>query len=310
MSNIDRRQMLAMTGATGLAAMLPGATVAFAKPQTTLKAGTFEVSTYTDGHLVLPIAMTAGNVDTAQRDAVLAALGQTGPTYNSPINVTLVRSGDEMILIDVGSGSRFMPTAGRLGAALESAGIDREKITRVVYTHAHPDHIWGSVDDFDELSFPKATHYVAEAEWKFWTAPDAINNVPKDRQSFVIGAQRNLKAIKERIKMVKPGDDIITGIHLLSTPGHTQGHVSVQVGTGNDRIVVLGDALTHPVISFEHPEWKPASDHVPDLAIKTRKALLAQLAADKTRFIGYHLPPPGVGIVEKKGTGYRYAPAA
>ncbi|MGI9479178.1 MAG: MBL fold metallo-hydrolase, partial [Hyphomicrobiaceae bacterium] len=72
-------------------------------------------------------------------------------------------------------------------------------------------------------------------------------------------------------------------------------------------VVVLGDALTHPVISFQHPDWRPQTDQDPDLAVKTRKRLLDKLATDANRIIGYHLPVPGMGRVVRKGPGYAFA---
>lgn len=314
MADIDRRHLMTLTGAAGMAALLPGVTLpmtaAIAKPQATLKAGAFEVMSFSDGYLSLNARMAAPNADPEKYKAAQAAAGNAGDVVRSPLNVSLIKSGKELILIDVGSGDRFMSSAGKLGAALEAAGIDRERITRVVYTHAHPDHLWGSVNEFDELTFPQASYYISETEWNFWTDKDAINKVAKDRQFFVVGAQRNLTAVKGRIKTVKPGDEIISGITLRDTKGHTPGHVSVEVGSGNDRILILGDALTHPIISFQYPEWQPTSDQIPDVAAATRKKLLASLAADKTRIIGYHLPGGGVGRVEAKDGTFRFAPGA
>lgn len=308
MTTLDRRSLLALTGAAGITALLPSGGPARAQAQKTFKAGGFEISTFSDGHIDLPISMFATNADEAKRNAALAAAGQAGATVKSPINVTLIRKGEQTILVDVGSGTRFVGTAGKLSEALDAAGVDPEVVTHVVYTHAHPDHIWGTINDFDELSFPNAAYHVAEAEWNFWMSNDAINQVPKDRQAFVVGAQRNLKVIKDRIKTIKPGQDIVNGLHVLDTSGHTPGHISIQVGTGNDRVVILGDALTHPVISFQHPEWRPAADQIPEKAVATRKRLLEKLASEKLPIIGYHLPPPGLGRVEKKGTGFVFAP--
>ena len=65
--------------------------------------------------------------------------------------------------------------------------------------------------------------------------------------------------------MFKAGDDIVTGLRAIATPGHTQGHVSLELA-GGDGLIVGGDVLTHPLISFQHPEWRPTADHVPDQA--------------------------------------------
>ena len=73
-------------------------------------------------------------------------------------------------------------------------------------------------------------------------------------------------------------------------------------------MLIAGDALTHSVISFAHPGWKPAADHHDgDLAVKTRAALLDRLATDRSLLIGYHLPYPGVGRVERNGAAFAYA---
>jgi glyoxylase-like metal-dependent hydrolase (beta-lactamase superfamily II) len=70
---------------------------------------------------------------------------------------------------------------------------------------------------------------------------------------------------------------------------------------------VIGDALAHPVIAFEHPDWRPVADHEPERAAATRKALLSRLASDKTHIVGYHLPFLGIGFVERSGTAYRFS---
>lgn len=304
MNNITRRALLATTAAAVAAQALP----AYAAPHS-FRHGTFDITVVSDGHLVLPTSLLAPGSSPDERAVLLRAAGQTGDTYHSPTNVTLIRSGDQTILIDMGSGDRFMPSAGRLWDNLKSAGIDKSKITKVIFTHGHPDHLWGTVDELDDLTLPKATFYVAGAEWDFWHGDNATRGLPPERAGFVTGARRNYAAIKERVTMFKAGDEIVPGLHIIATPGHTQGHVSLAL-KGGDGLIVGGDALTHPLISFAHPEWQPASDHVPDQAVTTRKMLLDRLAADRSRLIGFHLPYPGLGMVERKGNAYRYVATA
>ena len=209
----------------------------------------------------------------------------------------------------MGSGDRFMPTAGKLWDNLKTAGIDKAKITKVIFTHGHPDHLWGTVDELDELVTPDATFFVAGAEWAFWHGDNATRGLPTDRAGFVTGARRNYAAIKDKVKMVKSGEEIVAGLRVIDTPGHTQGHVSLELA-GGDGLIIGGDVLTHPLISFQHPEWKPTADHVPDQAAATRRKLLDRLATDRSRLIGFHLPYPGVGIVERKDSAYRFVAAA
>jgi glyoxylase-like metal-dependent hydrolase (beta-lactamase superfamily II) len=291
-----------MAGAAAtLAFGLPGARAA--GPATRLRAGEFELSVISDGHLVLPTNGLAPDAPALERTAALAAAGQSEAQFASPTNVTLIRAGAELILVDAGSGPHFMPTAGKLAGNLAAAGIAPEAVTTVVFTHGHPDHLWGTIDDLDELTFPNAGYVVAAAEWDFWTGENATRGLPADRLVFVQAARRNFQRIKDKVRMVKPGDDIVAGLRVVETGGHTQGHVSLEVAGS---VLVTGDALTHPVISFAHPRWRMAADHEPERAVETRLALLDRLATDKTRLVGFHLPYPGVGRVERKDGAYRF----
>lgn len=301
MTRLTRRSVLAATAATLAARALP----AFAAPPASFKHGAFDVTVVSDGHLVLPVTMLAPDAPPAERAELLKAAGQTAEQYNSPTNVTLIRTGSDLILVDMGSGDRFMPTAGKLWDNLKSAGIDKAKITKVIFTHGHPDHLWGAIDELDDLVTPDAAFYAGAAEWDFWNGDNAVRGLPADRAGFVTGARRNYAAIKDKVKIFKPGDDIVTGLSVVSTPGHTQGHVSLALA-GGDGLIVGGDVLTHPLISFQHPEWHPTADHVPDQAADTRKRLLDRLAADRSKLIGFHLPYPGVGTVERKDGAYRF----
>jgi glyoxylase-like metal-dependent hydrolase (beta-lactamase superfamily II) len=305
MSKFSRRTLLSATAAALAGRALP----AFAASPFSFKHGAFEVTVVSDGHLVLPTSFLAPGAPSPEREELFNAAGQIGEQFNSPTNVTLVRSDSDLILIDMGSGDRFMPTAGKLWDNLKNAGIDKAKITRVVFTHGHPDHLWGTVDELDDLVVPGASFYVARAEWDFWNGDNATQGLPAERAGFVTGARRNFTAIKDKVKLVKAGDEIVAGLRIIDTPGHTQGHVSLELA-GGEGLIIGGDALTHPLISFRRPEWKPIADHVPEQAIATRRKLLNRLAADRSKLIGFHLPYPGVGTVERKDNAYRFVPVA
>ena len=302
---ITRRTLLATSAASLAASALP----ALAATPYSFKHGAFEVTVVSDGHLLLPTSFLAPTAPPAERAALLQAAGQTAEQYQSPTNITLIRAGTDLILVDMGSGDRFMPTAGKLWDNLKSAGIDKAKITKVIFTHGHPDHLWGAVDEFDDLVLPDATFYVGAPEWDFWQGDNATRGLPAERAGFVTGARRNYAAIKNKVKMYNAGDDIVTGLRAIATPGHTQGHMSFELA-GGEGLIVGGDVLTHPLISFAHPEWKPTADHVPDQAADTRKRLLDRLAADRAKLIGFHLPYPGIGTVERKDGAYRFDPVA
>ena len=307
MARLHRREFLGGLAAASTMQLTPPLAFAASGTSHTFKLGEFEISVFSDGHLRIPTRFLARNVNESE---IKAWLGQTDDMINPPTNVTLVRTPSETILIDVGAGPHFMPTAGKLAENMEAAGIDRKAVTKVVFTHAHPDHLWGTLDDFDnEPMFPNASYMISAAEWNFWMAEDVALRLPENRQNFALGAKRNLTRIKDKLRTIEPGEDIVTGIRAIDTSGHTQGHLSIEVASGRDAVIVLADALTHPTISFAHPEWMPDADHHdPERAVLTRKTLLDRLATDRNLVVGFHLPFPGTGHVERSGTAYRFVP--
>jgi len=272
------------------------------------KHGAFEIMVVSDGHMVVRTSLLAPGAPNEERAAMLRTAGQTGEQYNSPTNATLIRTPNDLILIDAGAGPNFMPTTGKLIENLEAGGIKKEQITKIVLTHAHADHLWGVIDNLDDIQFPNASYVIPAAEWDFWTSDDALKKLPEERHSFVTGAKRCFARIKDKVIRVKGGDDIAPGLRVLDTSGHSPGHISIEVA-GGDGLIVGGDAITHYLLSFRYPGWPSQGDQDNDLAAITRKRLLDRLAADKTRLIGFHLPFPGVGVVERKDGAYRFVTA-
>jgi glyoxylase-like metal-dependent hydrolase (beta-lactamase superfamily II) len=104
----------------------------------------------------------------------------------------------------------------------------------------------------------------------------------------------------------KPGDEIAPGVTLIDTAGHTPGHVSVLLNSGGNQLLIGGDVLNQSVVSFAKPDWRWGADMDPELAIAARKRTLDMLATDRISLLGYHLPWPGLGRVERKDTAFRF----
>jgi glyoxylase-like metal-dependent hydrolase (beta-lactamase superfamily II) len=264
-----------------------------------------------DGYFVLPTGfLVAQEAPKSQSEAVLKAAGQGGEQLQLANNVAIVRKGSDIILIDAGTGPRHQPTAGKLAENLRAAGIQPHAITKIVLTHGHPDHLWGVLDADDSPVYPKANYFVSAVEWNVWADPDVVQKMPavfpKDRAAWITtGAKNHFSRIKDKVMLVRGGDEILDGIRVIDTPGHTPGHISVEV-TGDGGLVIAGDALTHLLISFQYPSWRVPVDHDADAGVATRLRLLDQVATDKQRLIGAHLPFPGSGFVERKDRSYRF----
>lgn len=305
---LDRRRFLAATGSTAVLALAGSLGALRGARAQTLSTGAAEISVLSDGNLVLPMGFSFPDVPPEELAKILAENGMPTDALRPDCNVTLARIGDRLVIFDVGAGANFMPTAGKLADSLAAAGIDPADVTDVLFTHAHPDHLWGLTDDFDELVFPNAEYRIGRAEWDFWSAPDTIDKVPQDRQTFVVGAQNRFAAIEDRVIFIEGGQEVLPGIEAVATPGHTPGHLSFMV-QGAEPVLIVGDAITNSVISFARPDWPSGSDQDTELGAKTRVSLLDRLAADKGRAIGFHFPHPGAGFVERKDGAYRYVPS-
>ncbi|MGM4913176.1 MBL fold metallo-hydrolase [Rhizobium sp. 768_B6_N1_8] len=272
-----------------------------------LKHGRFDITVLSDGYITLTsdILMPDGHPDEIGR--ILGRLGGGVDSAALQTNIPLIRHGNDLILIDTGAGGNFQPSDGRLAANLASVGVDPASITKVVFTHAHPDHSGGTTTADRSLLFPNAHYYVNEAEWSFWADPEYEAKMPKPLHAFARGAQRDLLAVKDRLTMVKPGDEILSGMNVVSTRGHTPGHISLELA-GDGNLLIAGDVIPNDIISFENPRWHFGFDTEPEVAISNRAALLDKAENEKLRMLGYHWTYPGVGYVERKGSAYRFLP--
>ena len=295
----------------GMAAILPfalpGRGVA-ATPSHRFTHGQFDIEVFSDGYLTLPGEILMPEADLDVRQAMLTRLNGDASSAPLAANVPLIQTGSDMILIDTGAGANFQDSTGRLAENLAAAGVAREAITKVVFTHAHPDHSGGTVMADGQLLFPNATYFIGRNEWDFWTDPAFEAHMPPALHAFARGAQRDLFAVEDRITRLEPGDHIVPGIRVTATPGHTPGHVSVELD-GPEPLLIVGDACTSDTIFFENPDWRFGFDTDADLALATRKVLLDRAQAEKIKVFGYHWSHPGPGFVDRKGTAYRFVPA-
>jgi glyoxylase-like metal-dependent hydrolase (beta-lactamase superfamily II) len=305
--HIVRRQLLAGGGAAIAAPLWPLRAAWGATTSHRAKIGALDLTVISDGFLNVPLSFSLPETSSADAAALFAAHGLPPSDPQPQTNVSLIRTGNEVVLIDTGSGANFQPTAGKLAENMEAAGIAPSSVTKVVFTHCHADHLWGAIDDFDDSErFPKATYVVAAAEWDFWTAPGTATSVPDWLKGMALGSVRILKRLEGKIERRKAGDVVAPGMTYVDTAGHTPGHMAVMVESGRDRVLIAGDVLSHAAISFARPRWRIGSDHDRDRGVAVRQRMLDWLATDRLRFVGFHLPWPGFGRVERSGTEYRF----
>jgi glyoxylase-like metal-dependent hydrolase (beta-lactamase superfamily II) len=304
--HLHRRHILTGLGAALVTPALPARTAAAPFRR---KVGAIDVTVLSDGTLEVPMSFVLPETPPAEAGALLTSHGYPATGAPIPTNITLVKSGAELVLLDTGAGANFQPTAGKLVENMEAAGFDPSAVTKVVFTHGHADHLWGAIDDFDDSErFPKAGYVISAPEWDFWTDPGTPASVPDWLKGMARGSARILKRLEGRIERRKDGDVLASGVSFAATPGHTPGHMAVLIESGSERLLAGGDVLAHSAISFARPEWRFGSDYDRDLAVATRRKLLDRLTSERLPLVGFHLPYPGHGIVERSGAAYRFVP--
>ena len=278
-----------------------------------LRVGDIEVLVISDGVLPIPAKTLAHNVDPAVRSAWLEDEFLSPEMLDWPLNVCVVRSGAQTILVDAGLGADpdlHLPQAGRLIKRLAAAGVDLASVTDVVLTPMHMDHIGGLiVDGVKERLRPDLRIHVAAAEIKFWESPDFSRAVMpagfpdalrRAARKFVDDYRSNLRPFEEE-------REVAPGVIARRTGGHTPGHCVVRLASGGEALTFAGDAVFQ--VGFDQPDWHNGFEHDPEEAARVRIGLLRELAATRETLVATHLPFPSLCHVAVEGDAFRCVPA-
>ncbi|MBY3464994.1 MBL fold metallo-hydrolase [Rhizobium laguerreae] len=278
-----------------------------------VRVGEIEVLVVSDGVLPLPTAMLGHNIDPAVRAAWLKDMFLPADAFDWALNVVVVRSGDQTILLDAGLGidpDLHLPRAGQLIKRLEAAGIDLASVTDVVLTHMHMDHIGGLlVDGVKDQLRPDLRIHVAAAEVKFWEAPDfsRVSMPPVFPDALRATATRFAEEYRSHFRLFDDEYEVAPGVVVHRTGGHTPGHSVIRLASGGDRLMFAGDAVF--AVGFEHPDWFNGFEHDPEEAARVRIRLLRELAETGEQLVATHLPFPSVGRVAVDGDAFRWVAA-
>lgn len=274
-----------------------------------LAIGSATLTTVSDGSLILPGSFIFDTMPKDELAPILADYNLSEERLEPECNLALYRDGTNNVLFDVGSGPDFMPSAGMIVDSLAALGLAPEDITHVLFTHAHPDHIWGLLDDFDEPLFYDATYMMGRMEWDYWWNPETVNAIGEARAAFAVGAKRRMEAIEDSVVLFDDGEEVLPGIMATATFGHTPGHMAFEVRQGTEAAMVVGDAIGNHHVAFRKPGWASGSDQDAAQAVGTRKMLFDRLTSEQMTLIGFHLPNGGIGQVDRDGDSYRFVEA-
>lgn len=210
----------------------------------------------------------------------------------------VIRTPQATILVETGMGDKITPElaalknvrlerpGGWLLDSLASHGISPEDIDIVLLTHLHSDHCGGStrlIDDELVPTFPRATYWVQEQEWK-----DAHNLNERTRGTYF---DFNFDPLEQagQLHLVNGDTPVTPGVRLVVSPGHTKGLQSVVIESGGETAVFLGDtAFWHWQI--ERLAWVSAYDIDPLTNIETKRRWQSWLIERRALIIFQHDP--------------------
>ena len=325
MIDLNRRQLL--TGAAAAATALSPLGVPSARAAVPpagaqapgfyrYKVGDYECTSINDGARSFPMPDNfVTNVPKAEAAAAADAAYMPKGMVTVPFNPQLVNTGSKLILIDSGNGiANFAPTKGAVGRTLENleaAGVDPKGIDIVLMSHLHPDHTNGIRAADGSMAFPNAEIMVPAKDWEFWMSDENAAKAQTDlMKNYFANVRKIYAGIESKVTKYDWGKEVAPGITSIATPGHTPGHTSFAIASGNSTILVQSDVTNIPELFLRNPNWHVVYDVDPELAQQTRHKFCDMAAAEKATVVGFHFTFPSIGHVEKDGSKYRLVPSA
>lgn len=241
-----------------------------------IRIGDLTVQPLFDGTALLAASLWTGSDWTSHRHLL-----RDDDTMLVPVGAFLVRVGSHLLLLDAGVGEvrNEMFDGGHLLHSLAAAGARPEDIDTIIVSHLHSDHM-GWLERDGAPVFANATIHLGAADWAHFV--DGESDGPR--------RAGRMRAVESHVQLIeRDGEAILPGVTTRATPGHTPGHTSTVLSSGEERLIVLGDALHCPA-QLTEAEWQFFYDVDPELGVRTRQALLQEAEQPGTSLLPCHFP--------------------
>lgn len=271
--------------------------------------GNLEIAVISDGYFQLDAGAVMGLIPRIMWEPILGKENiDAEHRMRLGLNCMVVRSGEDVLLVDTGIGNKlpeaarersFPGESGQLLESLAALGLTPADITLVANTHLHADHCgWNTVRDADGTlrpTFPNARYYIQAGEY------EAASH-PNERTRGTYFAE-NFEPLREsgQLELVDGEVELMPGARFWATPGHTFDHASIALTSAGETAIYTGD-LVHHAVQVERPAWIAAFDVFPLTSLETKKKLAERALRDNALLICVHNPFPGVGrLTERDG---------
>ena len=232
----------------------------------------------------------------------------------------LIEHPSGLVLIDTGAGNKEdekfktiygLENEGADGATmledgLKQIGVAPTDISLVINTHLHFDHAGGNTrtagDGSLEISFPNATYIIKRGEFEYATHTNERTAASYFERNYVP------LVAADKVEFVSREKEIVKGVKVIPTPGHTPFHQSILIESAGERGFYLGDlAPTHAHLPLP---WIMGYDVEPLVTLETKRRILKQAVDENWLLIFEHDATIPWGRIEHDGKTYRLAEAA
>lgn len=272
--------------------------------------GGFTLTMLHDGSRTIPVQNFVRNAPLEEVQRTLAESFLPTDSFRIPFTAPLVDTGRHLVLVDTGNGAQPAGSpVGRVAANMQAAGVEAARVTHVVISHFHGDHINGLTLADGSAAYPNAEIVVPEAEWRFWTDEGAASRAPEAMRPAFANVTTRFRPYQGRIRQLAAGGEAVPGIRLDAAHGHTPGHSAVHIADGAEQLLYVADLTNRPELNGRRPDFHIIFDMDAPAAEATRRRVFDRVAADRMRVAGFHFPFPAAGFMAREGQGYRFVPA-
>ena len=280
--------------------------------------GAFQCVSVSDGTFNYPLDAFFANVSSEEVEEALRRRHLPTDRIATPYTCLFVDTGQHRVLIDTGAGNlaavapRMFPSVdhattvtGTLLGTWRRRGSSRQPSTRS--SSPTPIPIMSAAPWMRAGRSSLATPGMSSPrdEWEFWMSEAAARLAPAPMVDI---ARRNLEPMRDRLSLVDDGAEVVPGIRVVASPGHTPGHVALSITSDGEQLLHISDVVLYP-LHLEHPDWVPVFDILPDEAAASKRRIFDRAAEQQALVFAHHFPPfPNLGHVRKHGAGWEWQP--